>query len=218
MASDPGALTPKGEAKRRLRRGARRAHLDIAPALPNEPSADTSEGADARESEQVEATAKPKSRSTAGTGAFLRKNVRLVLAAVFLGVGVLLVILGWYGAANTNILTEQIPYFISGGLLGMALIITAGVIGSSAALERENRELRRDLMHALASAPMRSEGSGNPMSAPRRSDDGHVYIVPGGRSYHFAGCPIVEGKDGSELTMPEAVSAGFAACKLCGTD
>jgi hypothetical protein len=140
-----------------------------------------------------------------------------MLAAVFLAVGILLVILGWYGAANTNILTEQIPYFISGGLLGMALIIVAGVIGSSAALERENRELRSDLMRALASAPARSASSAS-TQAPRRSDDGHVYIVPGGRSYHLAGCPIVEGKDGSELTMPEAVSAGFAACKLCGTD
>jgi hypothetical protein len=192
-------------------------HLDIAPALPNEPSADTSEDPAAREPERAEAAAKPKARSATGVGAFIRKNVRLVLAVVFLIVGILLVILGWYGAAHTNILTEQIPYFISGGLLGMALIIVAGVIGSSAALERENRELRRDLMHALASAPARSPG-GAPMSSPRRSDDGHVYIVPGGRSYHLAGCPIVEGKDGSELTMPEAASAGFAACKLCGTD
>jgi len=216
MASDPGALTPKGKAKRRLRRGARRAHLDIAPALPNEPSRDVTNEATGHEQVRAEAKPKSKAKSTTGIGAFVRQNVRLVLAGVFLVLGILLVILGWYGAANTNILTEQIPYFISGGLLGMALIIVAGVIGSSAALERENRELRRDLMHAVASAPRSAAGA--PLASPRRSDDGHVYIVPGGRSYHLAGCPIVEGKDGSELTMPEAVSAGFAACKLCGTD
>jgi hypothetical protein len=214
MASDPGALTPKGETKRRLRRGARRAHLDIAPALPNEPAAERTE--DARPQERAEAVAKPKAKSTTGASAFVRKNIRLVLAGVFLVLGIVLVILGWYGAAHTNILTEQIPYFISGGLLGMALIIVSGVIGSSAALERENRELRRDLMHAVASAPRSVAGA--PMASSRPREDGHVYIVPGGRSYHLAGCPIVEGKDGSELTMPDAVSAGFAACKLCGTD
>jgi hypothetical protein len=212
MASEPGAVTPKGETKRRLRRGTRRAHLDIAPALPNEPSGAGAADADVRETD----TRKAKTKAKSGVGAFVRKNARLVLAAVFLVSGILLVILGWYGAAHTNILTEQIPYFISGGLLGMALIIVAGVIGSSAALERENRELRGDLLRAMASAPTRY-ATATP-SSPRRTDDGHVYIVPGGRSFHLSGCPIIEGKDGSELTMEEAVTAGFSSCKLCGND
>jgi hypothetical protein len=224
MASEPGAVTPKGETKRRLRRGARRAHLDIAPALPNEPSgADTADAgtadadAHATDAPKVRAKTKTKARSGAGIGAFVRGHVRLLLAAVFLVAGILLVILGWYGAAHTNILTEQIPYFISGGLLGMALIIVAGVVGSSAALERENRELRADLMRAMQSAPMRTV-TGGAATASRRSDDGQVYIVPGGRSFHLSGCPIIEGKDGSELTMEEAVTAGFTSCKLCGID
>ena len=63
MASDPGALTPKGETKRRLRRGARRAHLDIAPALPNEPAVEETQ--DAREPESAQAVAKPKAKAKA---------------------------------------------------------------------------------------------------------------------------------------------------------
>jgi len=216
MASDPGALTPKGESRRRPRRGGRRAHLDVAPA-PAEAEAQAVDPPAEAAGRKAKApkVAKQKRAGSAGIAAFIRANIRLVLAALFLIAGVVLVILGWYGAANTNILTEQIPYFISGGLLGMALIIVAGVVGSSAALERENREMRRELMQAVRSAPVRIAPGDAPAPA-RRTDDGHVYIVPGGRSFHLAGCPIVEGKDGSELTEPEAVAAGFTVCKLCG--
>ena len=48
--------------------------------------------------------------------AFLRENARLLITFALLAAGVVFVILGWYGAAHTNILTEQIPYLISGGL------------------------------------------------------------------------------------------------------
>ena len=126
-------------------------------------------------------------------------------------------LLGWYGAANTNILTEQVPYLISGGLLGMALIIVSAVVGSSASLERENRELRRDLTRLLSSSGGRVMGGLT--STPRSgSGDGLVYTVPGGRSFHVAGCPIVEGKKASEMSLQEATGAGHSACKLCGPD
>jgi hypothetical protein len=214
MASDPGELTPKGEAPRRARRGVRRRHLDVATAMPDAGVQEV----DAPAAEAPEEKARPKTKTARGEGvrALILGNLRLVLALVLLIAGILLVILGWYGAANTNILTEQVPYLISGGLLGMALIIVAGVVGSSAGLERDNRQLRRDLMQAIEAAPGRPVVAGTPVA--QRSLDGHVYIVPGGRSFHVAGCPIIEGKDGSEMTQPEAVAAGFTVCKLCGTD
>jgi hypothetical protein len=165
-------------------------------------------------------TAAAKAKRSDGTDvrAFVRANARVLLAIGLLIVGIVIVLLGWYGAANTNILTEQVPYLISGGLLGMALIIVAAVIGSSASLERQNRELRRDLKGMLSTSGNRF-ASGNIAAAPRSgSDDGHVYIVPGGRSFHLAGCPIVEGKQGSEMTPQEAIEAGHSVCKLCGPD
>jgi hypothetical protein len=148
---------------------------------------------------------------------FVRLNARILIALALLVLGVVLVLLGWYGAANTNILTEQIPYFISGGLLGMALIIVAGIVGSSASLSRENRDMHRDLTNVIGS----SSGGGQLRSVPspkRPASNGGVYLVPGGHSFHQAGCPIVEGKHSTELSLEEALSAGYTACKLCGPD
>jgi hypothetical protein len=162
------------------------------------------------ETPPLPATARP------GAKEFVLENLRVLGAVILLIVGIVFVILGWYGAANTNILTEQIPYLISGGLLGVALIIVAGFLGSSASLERENRELRRDLMRAMSS--MGSMGGRAEIRSGNPSGDGQVFVVSGGRSYHFAGCPIVEGKESSALAVGEALRSGYESCKLCGLE
>jgi hypothetical protein len=149
---------------------------------------------------------------------FVRANPRLVASIALLVVGIIFVILGWYGAAYTNILTEQIPYLISGGLLGAALIIVAGFLASSASLERENRELRRDLVRAIGSMPARGSNSGVNTLSAAPSSDGQVFVVAGGRSFHVAGCPLVEGKDATPMEERKAIDSGYASCKLCGTD
>lgn len=215
MASDPGAVTPRGSARRRFRRGGNaRAHLEVA----HEP-VDTRAGPSEQHAGRDKAKRDAKVKTAGGTDirAFIRANARVLLAVALLITGVVIVLLGWYGAAHTNILTEQVPYLISGGLLGMALIIVAAVIGSSASLERENRDLRNDLTRLLSNVGTRSGGSLT--SLPRAAtDDGLVYTVPGGRSFHLGGCPIVEGKQASEMPLEEATKAGFTTCKLCGPD
>jgi hypothetical protein len=150
--------------------------------------------------------------------AFARDNARMLVTIALLGAGIVFVILGWYGAAHTNILTEQIPYLISGGLLGLGLIIVAGVMAAGASQERSTDELRREIARALAS--MSSGAPDRGVRADAFSSNGHhVFVVPGGRSYHVAGCPILEGKEGvKELLPAQASSSGYAACKLCSGD
>ena len=38
---------------------------------------------------------------------------------------------GWYGASHTAREIEQIPYLISGGLLGLGLVVLGGLLLSS---------------------------------------------------------------------------------------
>lgn len=73
----------------------------------------------------------------------------LTVSAVVMTLGITLIVLGWIGSARTTFLEEQIPYLISGGLLGVALS-TIGAVSLFAhwltVLIRENRaheELRR---------------------------------------------------------------------------
>ena len=50
--------------------------------------------------------------------------------AVVAGFGFML--LGWYGASHTARQIEQIPYLISGGLIGLGLVIVGALLLSSA--------------------------------------------------------------------------------------
>ena len=45
----------------------------------------------------------------------------LGVSAALMTTGLSIILLGWFGAARSTIVEEQIPYLISGGLLGVAL-------------------------------------------------------------------------------------------------
>lgn len=47
----------------------------------------------------------------------------LVVGGILAPIGLLVIIIGWWGAAHSPFLFQQVPYLISGGLLGLALVI-----------------------------------------------------------------------------------------------
>jgi hypothetical protein len=52
----------------------------------------------------------------------LSERILLVLGGILAPLGVVGVLIGWYGASHTPYLFEQVPYLISGGLFGLALV------------------------------------------------------------------------------------------------
>lgn len=167
--------------------------------------------------EQAASARRPSATSKAADiQALLRREWRITISVVAFVLGIVFILLGWYGAAYTNIVSEQIPYLISGGLLGLALIIVAAIMASAAVRDREAALLRRDIARAIANAGagVQSLGARDLDTTSMRTDA--VYAVPGGRSFHLAGCPIIEGKDGvRELRANDARRHGLEPCKLC---
>lgn len=85
-------------------------------------------------------------------------KVVLIPAAVLIVAGVALMIFGWYGSAHTFRQIEQIPYLVSGGLIGLALVFLGGLLLASAfwmtVLRRfteESEERSREQLRALES-------------------------------------------------------------------
>ncbi len=60
--------------------------------------------------------------------------VRLLLfpGALAVVAGFMFMFLGWYGASHTARQIEQIPYLISGGLIGLGLVMVGALLLSSA--------------------------------------------------------------------------------------
>jgi hypothetical protein len=83
--------------------------------------------------------------------------------------GFVCILLGWYGAANSPYLYEEVPYLISGGLLGVALVIGGGVLVRCAWSMRQIEEERRNAL-AIVRSVDRLERVLRSLDEARRTD------------------------------------------------
>ena len=63
--------------------------------------------------------------------------------ALLIPIGLVLIGLAWFGASDTVFVDEQMSYLISGGLLGLALVMTGGFLYMRYWLARERYWLAR---------------------------------------------------------------------------
>ena len=137
----------------------------------------------------------------------------LIAGSVLLPLGVILIVLGWYGASHTPWLFEQIPYALSGGILGLGLIFAGGFLYFGYWLTRVVKENRRQtelLVDALSRLEVMMGGTGNG-AGPRA--DGMLVATATGSMLHRPDCPIVVGREGLRQLPPDA--EGFEPCKIC---
>lgn len=71
------------------------------------------------------------------------RQTLLVAGAVAMGLGLVAIVLGWYGASHSAYLFQEVPYLISGGLLGVALVAGGGFLFFAAWIIRLIDEQRR---------------------------------------------------------------------------
>lgn len=152
-------------------------------------------------------------------------------AAILLPLGLVMVFLGWYGAARTPYLFEQVPYLLSGGLLGLGLVMSGGFVLFGSWIARTAREQRtRDLELLAAVRELRSELARPPAEAPvplppaqraRRKASGAANgNAPGlvatvrGSMLHRPDCAIVAGRDDLHPVVDPAAE-GLQPCRLC---
>jgi hypothetical protein len=82
------------------------------------------------------------------------RNVRKMMQTIgmlVIAFGFVCILLGWYGSAHSPYLYEELPYLISGGLLGVALVIAGGVLVRSAWSLRTIEEDRRNALAIVRS-------------------------------------------------------------------
>jgi hypothetical protein len=84
------------------------------------------------------------------SGRNIRKWMEMIGMALIV-FGFVCILLGWYGAAHSPYLYQEVPYLISGGLLGVALVIGGGIFVRSAWSMRQVEEDRRNALAIVRS-------------------------------------------------------------------
>ncbi len=143
----------------------------------------------------------------------------LVGGSVLIPTGLIVILLGWYGAAHTSYGFEQTPYLISGGILGAALTVAGGFLYFGYWLTRildEGRRERRELTDLLARIDGRLaavEAASVPAGDPAGNPVPHLVSTATGSLVHRRDCPLLAGKAG--LRDVDPTSPDLKACRVC---
>ena len=144
------------------------------------------------------------------------RRVRLgrFLGLMFIAAGFVTFYFAWDGAASINFAQGQIPYLLSGGFLGLGLVITGATLLFLSTI-RSERQLMTDRYDEMARLLSRN------LSRLQFSTNGHspssnAQVVAGATTYHRAECKILEGKDGlTTVTVEQAAAEGLERCRVC---
>src|SRR3954469_12821573 len=149
-------------------------------------------------------------------------SVRPVLGYVLVGLGLLALLLGWYGVSGESVVAKQLPYLASGGLLGVALVALGARFMLIQDLRRDSRRLDRletmvnELHAALLArpdAPGRSLREYSAESEANSNGQATYFVLPGGQSFHVEGCTMLDGKDRATRIRPQTVTRrGLSPC------
>lgn len=156
-----------------------------------------------------------------GASIQLDERLLMVLGGVITPLGFIVVLLGWWGAAHSPYVFDQLPYVISGGLLGVGLVFLGGFLYFAhwlTEMVKENRRHSADLLAALerleerlASAPTDAPA----LAVANGSHDaaGQWVATQRGTMAHRPDCVVVAGKSGLRSVAPGR--DGLSLCKLC---
>ena len=143
------------------------------------------------------------------------RRVRLsrLLGLTLVVVGFAVIAKAWDGAASKLFLPEMFPYLLSGGFLGLGLIITGAMLLFLATLRAERQILsdRYEQMATLLSrnlARLALSSNGTALSGEQ--------VIPGDTAYHREGCKVLEGKENLlKVPVEQAAAEGLLPCRVC---
>ncbi len=138
-----------------------------------------------------------------------------LLGLLFIVLGFVLIGKAWDGAASINFVQGQIPYLLSGGFMGIALVITGCTLIFLTTLREERRALHEkfDEMATLLGRNLNRMGASANGAA---SGPGAEHVVAGITVYHRPGCKILDGKENAvTITVQQAAAEGLSPCRSC---
>jgi hypothetical protein len=111
-------------------------------------------------------------------------------AILFVFAGIIALVLGYVGVSNTEFVAAQMPYLVSGGLVGLFLLGVGGILWLSADLrdewtKLEDAESRLERIERRLDASSRDAAHADPRSTNRTK----VYREPAAAEKPRAGMP-----------------------------
>jgi len=141
-----------------------------------------------------------------------RTRNSMYLAVAFTGVGFLLIVLGWNGAASLDHVQGQVPYLISGGLAGLGLVGLGMMLAIVQEMRRTNARLTARI-DALADVVAAGRATGPAPSAVPLDGTG---VVAGRSTFHRPECDLATTQQRLQsMSREDAIERGLTPCRVC---
>lgn len=155
----------------------------------------------------------------------LRETWQVFAGGILAALGIVLILVGYVGAANSPLVAEQVPYLLSGGLLGLALTVLGGFLFWGHWLyrqyERNEHHQRRqtELLERLAAASWPpSAANGIAPTRPLGAGAGgpELVMTRSGSAVHRRDCAVVQNMGSARtVTAEEVARDNRRACAIC---
>jgi hypothetical protein len=138
--------------------------------------------------------------------------------AVLMPLGIIAIFLGWYGAAHTKYQYDQLPYVVSGGLLGLGLVFLGGFLYFGAWLakigndQRESARQLADAMLAIADLVGKQNGAAGG-AVTGAAADASLVLAGNGSTVHRRDCALIAHRD--DLRPVTGNETGLGTCRVC---
>jgi hypothetical protein len=168
----------------------------------------------------------------------------VVAGSILVPLGVVLILISWYGSAHTPYVQQQIPYLVSGSFAGLGCMVLGGLLYWAHWLYRlyDQADQHHEEQLAVMQQTLRAmverlhSGSGNGW-APAAGDSGAAagvapaqplpatagagpvgatYVVTAaGNVYHLPSCPIIAHHSEGLRVLGVGAVAGMEECRIC---
>jgi hypothetical protein len=167
----------------------------------------------------------------------VRNSWQVIAGAILIPLGVVFILLGWYGAAHARVVQQQIPYMVSGSFIGLGCMIVGGLLFFGHWLYRIydqadlHHEEQQRLLETIAAALLaqRGDGAGNGSApAPGAPPAGSVgaaaagepapatyYATSSGSVYHRADCAVIAHHPDDLRVLGSEGIVGMRRCQIC---
>lgn len=169
----------------------------------------------------------------------LRNTWQILVGSLLLPLGIAFILLAWSGAAHGRVDQQQIPYLISGGLGGLAIVMIGcffywahwlyRIYDQADLHHQEALQEQREMMMALIDAL--GAGGANRLGRPAASwpatgaatelsangdGGGRVFVATQtGTNFHTSGCPMVANRTGNLRTVTRDEAEQMKPCRVC---
>jgi hypothetical protein len=157
---------------------------------------------------------------TGGGALNFSERTLMILGGVIAPLGLVVVVIGWYGAAHSPFLFQQIPYLISGLGIGLGLVFLGSFFYFAhwvTELVKEGRTQSAAMIEAITrlEETIKQQSVGERVAEVAPSPNGvraDLVATTKGTMAHRPDCVVVAGKPGLRRVAPDE---GLVSCKLC---